>query len=165
MRKGITRRWMVNGFAVIVGFLVIVEIAFMVAVRSYYYQGVETALSNRAETYRNSVSMSVAFSNLSAGTVDLSQRAQELVERFNNKEKMELQVLDKTGAALISSTGFVPAIDLNMEDFKRALQAGSNDQGRLDGQKRQPGKRHGLYPAGAGSKRQCDRGRCAMWCR
>ena len=64
MRKGITRRWMVNGFAVIVGFLVIVEIAFMVAVRSYYYQGVETALSNRAETYRNSVSMSVAFSNL-----------------------------------------------------------------------------------------------------
>ena len=91
MRKGITRRWMVNGFAVIVGFLVIVEIAFMVAVRSYYYQGVETALSNRAETYRNSVSMSVAFSNLSAGTVDLSQRAQELVERFNNKEKMELQ--------------------------------------------------------------------------
>ena len=93
MRKGITRRWMVNGFAVIVGFLVIVEIAFMVAVRSYYYQGVETALSNRAETYRNSVSMSVAFSNLSAGTVDLSQRAQELVERFNNKEKMELQVL------------------------------------------------------------------------
>ena len=129
MRKGITRRWMVNGFAVIVGFLVIVEIAFMVAVRSYYYQGVETALSNRAETYRNSVSMSVAFSNLSAGTVDLSQRAQELVERFNNKEKMELQVLDKTGAALISSTGFVPAIDLNMEDFKRALQAGSNDRG------------------------------------
>ena len=125
MRKGITRRWMVNGFAVIVGFLVIVEIAFMVAVRSYYYQGVETALSNRAETYRNSVSMSVAFSNLSAGTVDLSQRAQELVERFNNKE----QVLDKTGAALISSTGFVPAIDLNMEDFKRALQAGSNDRG------------------------------------
>ena len=129
MRKGITRRWMVNGFAVIVGFLVIVEIAFMVAVRSYYYQGVETALSNRAETYRNSVSMSVAFSNLSAGTVDLSQRAQELVERFNNKEKMELQVLDKTGAALISSTGFVLAIDLNMEDFKRALQAGSNDRG------------------------------------
>ncbi len=129
MRKGITRRWMVNGFAVIVGFLVIVEIAFMVAVRSYYYQSVETALSNRAETYRNSVSMSVAFSNLSAGTVDLSQRAQEMVERFNNKEKMELQVLDKTGAVLISSTGFVPALDLNMEDFKRALQAGSNDRG------------------------------------
>lgn len=129
MRKGIPRRWMVNGFAVIVGFLVIVEIAFMVAVRSYYYQSVETALSNRAETYRNSVSMSVAFSNLSAGTVDLSQRAQEMVERFNNKEKMELQVLDKTGAVLISSTGFVPALDLNMEDFKRALQAGSNDRG------------------------------------
>ena len=82
MRKGITRRWMVNGFAVIVGFLVIVEIAFMVAVRSYYYQGVETALSNRAETYRNSVSMSAAFGNLSAGTVDLSQRAQELVDEI-----------------------------------------------------------------------------------
>lgn len=87
MRKGITRRWMVNGFAVIVGFLVIVEIAFMVAVRSYYYQGVETALSNRAETYRNSVSMSVAFSNLSAGTVDLSQRAQELVNDSTIKRR------------------------------------------------------------------------------
>ena len=129
MRKGITRRWMVNGFAVIVGFLVIVEIAFMVAVRSYYYQSVETALGNRAETYRNSVSLTAAFSNLSAGTADLSQRSQELVERFNNKEKMELQVLDKTGSVLISSTGFVPAPDLNMEDFKRALQAGSGDRG------------------------------------
>lgn len=134
MRKGVTRRWMVNGFAVIVGFLVIVEIAFMVAVRSYYYQGVETALSNRAETYRNSVSMSVAFSNLSAGTVDLSQRAQELVERFNNKEKMELQVLDKTGAALISSTGFVPAIDLNIGGFQKGAAGGLQRQGRLDGQ-------------------------------
>ena len=129
MRKGITRRWMVNGFAVIVGFLVIVEIAFMVAARSSSAPAEETALSIRAPPDRTSVSMSVAFSNLSAGTVDLSQRAQELVERFNNKEKMELQVLDKTGAALISSTGFVPAIDLNMEDFKRALQAGSNDRG------------------------------------
>lgn len=108
---------------------VIVEIAFMVAVRSYYYQSVETALGNRAETYRNSVSLTAAFSNLSAGTADLSQRSQELVERFNNKEKMELQVLDKTGSVLISSTGFVPAPDLNMEDFKRALQAGSGDRG------------------------------------
>lgn len=105
MRKGITRRWMVNRFAVIVGFLVIVEIAFMVAVRSYYYQGVETALSNRAETYRNSVSMSCRLQQPVRGNGWLSQRAQELVERFNNKEKMELQVLDKTGAALISSTG------------------------------------------------------------
>ena len=95
MRKGITRRWMVNGFAVIVGFLVIVEIAFMVAVRSYYYQGVETALSNRAETYRNSVSMSVAFSNLSAGTVDLSQRAQELVAEIYSHAKYTVADAEK----------------------------------------------------------------------
>lgn len=104
----------------------------------------------RAETYRNSVSMSVAFSNV-RGNGGLSQRAQELVERFNNKEKMELQVLDKTGAALISSTGFVLAIDLNMEDFKRALQAGSNDRGVWTG-KNANGKTSWPIPCWSGIK-------------
>lgn len=122
MRKGITRRWMVNGFAVIIGFLVIVEIAFMVATRSYYYQNVETALRNRSDLYSRTVSLS------DGGQLpDTGAWGRDLAGRFNDKEKMELQVLDKDGQVLVSSNGFAPVQDAKLQDFQKALQAESRE--------------------------------------
>lgn len=118
MRRGITRRWMVNGFAVIVGFLVIVEVAFMVAVRTYYYQNVENALITRATVYRNVLERL----RTEDGYLDFEGQGQELVEQFDSKEMMELQVLDKNGRVLASSTGFAPdSTETVFPDFQKAL--------------------------------------------
>lgn len=119
MRRGITRRWMVNGFAVIVGFLVIVEIAFMVAVRSYYYQNVENALYARADLYSRTVSLVSA----SGSAADIGVWGRDIAERFDDKERMELQVLDGEGNALVSSTGFAPVQDSRLQDFEEALKS------------------------------------------
>lgn len=120
MRKGITRRWMINGFTVIVIFLGLMEIVFGVAIHSYYYQSVENALENRADLYRRTVSLSTAANN---AQVDLKTQGREFVERFTEKEKIELQVLDKTGRALVSSTGFEPRQEEKAQDYVRALQS------------------------------------------
>lgn len=120
MRKGITHRWMINGFTVIVIFLGLVEIIFGVAIHSYYYQSVENALENRADLYRRTVSLSTAANN---AQVDLKTQGREFVERFTEKEKIELQVLDKTGQALVSSTGFEPRQEEKAQDYVRALQS------------------------------------------
>lgn len=118
MRRGITRRWMINGFAVIVGFLAIVEIAFMVAVRTYYYQNVENVLVTRATVYRKS--LDVLRVN---GTIDFKGHGQELVEQFGSKDMMELQVLDNQGRVLVSTSGFAPGDETNepLPDYEKAL--------------------------------------------
>lgn len=116
MRKGITRRWMINGFAIIVGFLVVVEIAFMVAVRTYYYQNVENALESRARQY--TVPLSSA-----EGALDPEVWARDFVSLFNDKDKMELQVLDAAGNVLVSSSGFEPVQDPSFQDFEKALES------------------------------------------
>ena len=118
-RRGITRRWILNGLGVIVGLLVGFEVAFAVVIRSYYYQRVETSLYTRARSLSDRLSAEVKQDSF-----DFESSAWEEVEHFQDKEreKMELQVLDAGGNVLVSSTGFRPLAD-EKPDFVQALQA------------------------------------------
>lgn len=118
-RRGITRRWILNGLGVIVGLLVMFEVAFAVVIRSYYYQRVETSLYTRARSLSDRLSAEVKQDSF-----DFESSAWEEVEHFQDKEreKMELQVLDAGGNVLVSSTGFRPLAD-EKPDFVQALQA------------------------------------------
>ena len=118
-RRGITRRWILNGLGVIVGLLVVFEVAFAVVIRSYYYQRVETSLCTRARSLSDRLSAEVKQDSF-----DFESSAWEEVEHFQDKEreKMELQVLDAGGNVLVSSTGFRPLAD-EKPDFVQALQA------------------------------------------
>ena len=118
-RRGITRRWILNGLGVIVGLLVVFEVAFAVVIRSYYYQRVETSLYTRARSLSDRLSAEVKQDSF-----DFESSAWEEVEHFQDKEreKMELQVLDAGGNVLVSSTGFRPLAD-EKPDFVQALQA------------------------------------------
>ena len=118
-RRGITRRWILNGLGVIVGLLVVFEVAFAVVIRSYYYQRVKTSLYTRARSLSDRLSAEVKQDSF-----DFESSAWEEVEHFQDKEreKMELQVLDAGGNVLVSSTGFRPLAD-EKPDFVQALQA------------------------------------------
>lgn len=118
-RRGITRHWILNGLGVIVGLLVVFEVAFAVVIRSYYYQRVETSLYTRARSLSDRLSAEVKQDSF-----DFESSAWEEVEHFQDKEreKMELQVLDAGGNVLVSSTGFRPLAD-EKPDFVQALQA------------------------------------------
>lgn len=117
MRRGITRRWTTNALAGIVLLLVLVEIAAIAAVRYYYYQNVENALELRARQAYNTFSLYV-----SSPTFDFETGAWDFVEAFRDKEKMELQVINAAGEAVVSSSGFVPQ-EQTMPDYELAKTA------------------------------------------
>lgn len=117
MRRGITRRWTTNVLAGIVLLLILVEIVAIAAVRYYYYQNVENALELRARQAYNTFSLYV-----SSPTFDFETGAWDFVEAFRDKEKMELQVINADGEAVVSSSGFVPQ-EQTMPDYELAKTA------------------------------------------
>lgn len=119
--RGITRRWMINGLGVIAGLLLVFEIAFMVAIQSYYYQSVENVLSVRAREAAASFERYI-----SEATYDFENGAREYTENFIDKERMELQVINSAGRIVVSSTGFDPVREKSMPDYEQARTAEGN---------------------------------------
>lgn len=118
------RRWMLNSLGIIVLLLLIFGLAFVLSVRSYYYKGVEYSLSSRLDSI-DSVFRQISTSNTK---LNIDSFARQLVESFEDKEKLEIQVLDSSGAVLVSSTGFAP-VDLVAPDYKAATSADNNRSG------------------------------------
>lgn len=116
MKKGgITRRWLINGFGVIVILLVVLVIAFAVTLRMYCYQSVETVLSDRSRSHGELFSQytdDVGF--------DFETTARDFAENFADKEHYELQIISSDGGVLLSSTGFAPSFD-GPPEFEKAL--------------------------------------------
>ena len=102
MFRGITRRWLTSGFAIIAAFLAVIGFAALFGARAYYYQLVETALYDRAAAFRQSVSATVQPQD------DFESMGLDLIAQFADHSKMELQVLGDSGPIMLSSTGFVP---------------------------------------------------------
>ncbi|MGI6263928.1 MAG: ATP-binding protein [Acutalibacteraceae bacterium] len=117
-RRGLTRRWMLNGLAVVALLLLIFDIAFVVVARSLTYQSVRATLRLRASTYNRQVDRY----REDIEDFRLESFARQLVEQFTEKETMELQIIDRGGRLLASSTGFMP-VEGAMPDYQTALSA------------------------------------------
>ncbi|HJD23975.1 MAG TPA: HAMP domain-containing histidine kinase [Firmicutes bacterium] len=118
MRKGsITRRWMFNSLAVILAILLVFGVAFVLLMRSHYYKSVEYSLSSRLDSL-DAFLEQVDWSN-AAGNA-FSDSAREFVESFQDKERLEMQIVDSEGEAIVSSTGFEPE-GRQAPDFLEAL--------------------------------------------
>lgn len=117
-RRGLTRRWMLNGLMVVALLLLIFDVAFVVVARSLTYQSARATLRLRATTYNQQID------RYWEGVEDfrLESSARELVEQFSEKETMELQIIDRGGHVLASSTGFMPTLAA-MPDYQAALAA------------------------------------------
>lgn len=115
-RNSLTRRWLTHVFAVILVFLLALQVLFTFMLRYYYYQSVQGALDSRAQLYQRTMEMTSI-----AETANWNTGSRELIAYFTDKEKMELQVLDSSGNVLLSSTGFVPADNKPPQDFSVAI--------------------------------------------
>lgn len=117
MKKGITRRWLINGFGVIVLLVLALELVFALMLRTYCYEGVESVLSDRAESH------AALFNQFTSDTdFVFEETARDFVESFNEKEYFELQIVNAEGVVFLSSTGFAPR-SANAPDFQDALKA------------------------------------------
>ncbi len=109
--KGITKRWIVNTFCVILLILLVLLISFSVVVQNLYYNGIRQTLSERSGELTGVFGYDTGF----------METAGQYVEAFPDKEMMELVVINSYGVPEINSTGFTPDKEQNMPDYEEAL--------------------------------------------
>ena len=114
-QNGLTRRWLRNAFFLIVVFLLALQILFTIMLRFYYYQSAENSLANRAQLHQRTMEV-----HWGADTLLSEEVSREIIANFEDKDKMELQVVDADGGVLLSSNGFVPSVT-KTPDFRAAL--------------------------------------------
>lgn len=120
-QNGLTRRWLRNAFFLIVVFLLALQLLFTVMLGLYYYQSAENALSSRAQLHQRTMEVYWGTDTLLDEEV-----SRAIIADFEDKEQMELQILDTTGRVRLSSSGFVPSVT-ETPDFTDAL---SSDKGQ-----------------------------------
>ena len=109
--RGITKRWLINTFGIILVILFVLIIAFAFVIQNSYYSGIFQVLNGRSSELANIFSDSSEF----------IQTARVYVENFPDKELMELMVINEDGQVIITSTGFAPDNNQTMPDYQSAL--------------------------------------------
>lgn len=118
--RGIKNRWIVNSLSMVVIILAVVIGSFSVYITDYYYTNILTSLEQRAQgtaRFFNSY-LNVSYS-------DYYTSAYQYSERFEEKNKLELQFINSTGRIDISTSGLVAGSTPNTPDVTGALKAGT----------------------------------------
>lgn len=114
--KRITKRWLLNSFAVIVFIIVLVATAASYGISEYYYSYVEQTLSTRADN----ISQTFTQYSYERTSSDLASQIQNYVTSFQLKDSIELMIIDGNGQISITSSGFSPD-DKNLADYEKAI--------------------------------------------
>ena len=120
LTKGISRRWFLNTIGIVFVILVIFIASLSLMVRTTVYNGIELAITGRVDELLNWLSAS------SGGymTSEFTAITRDYIENyFQDKDKMEIMALSRTGQILITSTGFEPDQQQAMPDYDMALQS------------------------------------------
>ena len=115
--KSIVFRWFFQVFLIVAAVIVVAAIALSVFFTSFYLSRVRDLATD----------YSYDFSNLSASDITtFEDAAVSLSDSFQHRNKIEVQVLDKNGNIIVSTTGFQTARE-TMTDYDDALasQSGS----------------------------------------
>ena len=118
--RGITKRWAANTLLVTALILLALVSVSIILVVGYYRNYVSTLLSGYANE-----SVSNYFAPYVGGTDEtFAQKSKEFVDSFSDKGLMEVQVVDRHGRVIVSSSGFTvdETID-TMEDVKLAAES------------------------------------------
>lgn len=126
--KKITKRWICNSLGAILFILIILEIAFAVGIRWFYYNSINQTLTLQANAINT---LMVKYSKDSS--VDFLSKVRSLVENFELKDKMELMAIDVDGNIILTSSGFPIEKQIDMPDFQQAMES-SNGVGKYQGE-------------------------------
>ena len=100
--KGITKRWATNTLLITALILLVLVAACVMFFTSYYRNYVVNYLSG----YANETVITYFTPYVEGDDVVFSQKAKEFTDSFADKSRIEVQVIDKTGNVLVSSSGF-----------------------------------------------------------
>ncbi|MEE0899091.1 MAG: HAMP domain-containing sensor histidine kinase [Acutalibacteraceae bacterium] len=112
--KSITTRWFINVFLIVAVFVTLTAFAFSLLFHSIYYERVEVLASD----------YSYEFSVLEgANKGNFKDSAITLAGEFNYKTKIEVQVLDWGGEAVVSTSGYESELK-DLTDFNKCKESG-----------------------------------------
>lgn len=111
--RGIRRRWLINSVGVVLLVLALALGTFSTAMWSYYYSSTMNDLKRRAADDAGGFA---SFTRSQYWT-----NAQNAVQKFEDKTKLELQFLDVTGAVQYSSNDLAAGTTPGTQDIQSAL--------------------------------------------
>ena len=113
--KSIAMRWLFKVYLIIVAAVVAIAIILSTMLVTLIFNSVQS----------QAVDYSQSFDALSSASKEnFYDFAITLSDEFEYKNKLEVQVIDSTGAVLVSTTGFQPS-DAVADEFSRAKATGS----------------------------------------
>ncbi len=121
--KSISRRWFVNTIGVVLLVLTISIVTLSLMVQNSTYSGIEQALTGRVDELLNWLS---ADSGKYRTASEFAAITRDYIERFPDKNEMEIMALNRNGRVFTTSTGFEPEQDQEMPDYQAALQSPDN---------------------------------------
>ncbi|MBO5343136.1 MAG: HAMP domain-containing histidine kinase [Ruminococcus sp.] len=126
-RKSITKRWIVNNLGVIVLALIVIELVVIYAIQSYYYSSAKQYLISKINAVTSVLSIHSQDSS-----ANFSAEVRNMLETFNEKDKIELMAINSKGRVVLTSSGFSPDEDYVMPDYEEAMEFGEGSYiGRL----------------------------------
>lgn len=128
-QRKITTRWLTGSLGIIIAILVLVEFAFAVAIRMFYYSSVQQMLISQATTVNT-----LLTKYAEDPSADYKLEVRSLIENFDMRDRMELMAVDAYGNITTTSSGFPVTEKMDMPDFTEALsspEAMGMFQGRL----------------------------------
>ncbi|MCI8687258.1 MAG: HAMP domain-containing histidine kinase [Lawsonibacter sp.] len=111
--RGIRRRWLLNSVAVILLILALAVGAFAAMLWSYYYSGTEGDLTQKATSTANGFRMYTRS--------DYRVAAQQTVNSYEDKSRLELQFLDTAGAVLYSGNDLTAGSTPSTPEIQQAM--------------------------------------------
>ena len=111
--RGIRRRWLLNSVGVVALILAIAVLALASSLWNFYYTETLEDLTARAN--------SVVYSFRNYTAPEYRSAAQRMVSDYEEKGKLELQFLDKTGAVLFSGNDLTAGTTPETPDVREAL--------------------------------------------
>lgn len=116
--NSITKRWIAGSLLITIVLLVFAEGFIVMFVRNSYYSSATTALMNRINTVKGTLTASSKLSNN-----EKEQLLFRLTEEFTEGDKFEFMLLGAEGEVLATSSGFRPTTNQQSEDFALCQQS------------------------------------------
>ncbi len=118
-KKSITKRWIFNNLGVVVLALVVIELIFIYAVQNYYYNSAKQYLVSKINAVTSVLSIHSQDSS-----ANFSAEMRNMLETFNEKDKIELMAINSKGRVVLTSSGFSPDESVPMPDYEDAVTEG-----------------------------------------
>lgn len=118
-KKSITKRWIINNLGIVFLALIVIEMAFIYAIQNYYYSSAKQYLVSKINAVTSVLSI-----HSQDTAANFSAEMRNMLETFNEKDKIELMAINSKGRVVLTSSGFSPDENISMPDFEEAVISG-----------------------------------------